>query len=271
MDGLKDGDNMKERIISGTIMALLLILILYIGGLLYNVAIGIISIIAFKELINVKKNLNIPRFMKIIGLLCMLGLIFLSKEKESLIFGLSYETLSLVYLSILAPTIFLTEKKYNVSSAFYLASISIFLGVIFNLFIALYNASLLQFLYCILVACMTDIFALFSGKLIGRHPLTKISPGKTIEGAFIGTLVSVAISSTFYITFIGNMNIITIIIFSTILSSVGQIGDIFFSLIKRENNVKDYSNLIPGHGGILDRLDSVIFILIAFIFMIQFL
>lgn len=262
---------MKNRIISGVIIALVFIPIVYFGGILFNVAIGVLSIIAFKEFMDVKKDLNIPKFMKIVGLLCMLSLIFLSKEKESLIFGLSYETLSIVFLSILTPTIFLTKQKYNVSSAFYLAAISIFLGVVFNLFIALYNTSLMQFIYCILVACMMDIFALFSGKLIGRHPLTKISPGKTIEGLVIGGIVSVVVSTTFYITFIGNINIVTIVVITTILSGFGQIGDIFFSLIKRENNVKDYSNLIPGHGGVLDRLDSIIFILIAFIFMMQFL
>lgn len=262
---------MKKRILSGLIIALIAIPVLYFGGILYNIAIAILSIIAFKEFMDVKKDANIPQFMKIVGMLSMLGLIFLSKEKESLLFGLSYETLSIVYLCILAPTIFIKSRNYNVSSAFYLASISIFLGVVFNLFIALYNTSIMQFIYCILIACATDIFALFSGKLIGKHPLTKISPNKTIEGSVIGLIVAVAIASTFYITFVGSINIVTIIIISSILSIIGQIGDIFFSLIKRENGVKDFSNLIPEHGGILDRLDSLIFILIAFVFVIKFL
>ena len=262
---------MKSRIISGLIIAVIVIPILYFGGLIYNLAIGILSVIAFKELIDVKKDVFIPNIMKLVGLICMLLLIFISKENQSLIFGLSYETLSIVFLSLLAPTIFFKNKSYSVTSAFYLASISIFLGVIFNLFIALYSASILQFIYVILVACMTDVFALFGGKLIGKHHLTKISPGKTIEGSLIGTLVAVVVGTTFYITFIEYSSIITIIIITLLLSIIGQIGDIFFSLIKRENGVKDYSNLIPGHGGILDRLDSIIFILIAFIFMMQFL
>lgn len=262
---------MKSRIIGGLIITAIVIPVLYFGGFIYNIAIGILSVLAFKELIDVKKDITIPSIMKYVGLICMLLLIFISKENQSLIFGLSYETLSVVFLSLLAPTIFFKSKSYSATSAFYLASISIFLGVIFNLFIALYNASLLQFIYVILIACMTDIFALFGGMLIGRHPLTKISPGKTIEGSIIGTLVALIIGTTFYITFIEYRSLISIIIVTVLLSIIGQIGDIFFSLIKRENGVKDYSNIIPGHGGILDRLDSIIFILIAFIFMMRFL
>ena len=107
--------------------------------------------------------------------------------------------------------------------------------------------------------------------LIGKHKLTKISPKKTIEGSVVGTIVSTIIATTYYAMFISNENIIKIIFVVIILSIIGQIGDLFFSLIKRENDIKDFSNLIPGHGGVLDRIDSIIFVLITFVFMMQFL
>ena len=116
----------------------------------------------------------------------------------------------------------------------------------------------------------TDVFALFGGMLIGRHKLTVISPKKTIEGSVVGSIIAVIIGTTYYVTLIGG-NIITIGLITLVLSILGQIGDLFFSLIKRENGIKDYSNLIPGHGGILDRIDSVIFVLITYVYIIQFI
>ena len=79
------------------------------------------------------------------------------------------------------------------------------------------------------------------------------------------------VSKMDFFIFIGNMSLILVILMSLLLSICGQIGDLFFSLIKRENDVKDFSNLIPGHGGILDRLDSIIFILLTFVFIIGYI
>lgn len=262
---------MKSRIISGLLMAIIILPILYYGGVAYAILIGIIAALAFKELVDVKKESKIPPVMKIVGLICMLLLTYVNIDGSSIIFGLSYETLSLVFLLLLTPTIFITKKNYKISDAFYLAAITIFLGTIFNLAIMLYNESRLLFLFVIIIACVTDIFALLGGMLIGKHPLTKISPKKTIEGSIVGTLVSVIISTTYYVILINDENLFKTIIIVVILSVIGQIGDIFFSLIKRENDVKDFANLIPGHGGILDRIDSIVFVLITFVFMLQYL
>lgn len=252
-------------------MAIIIVPILYFGGIIYDLAVGALAIICYHELLNVKKDINIPNIMKIIGLIAVLLLTFININNNSLIFGLNYETLALVFLILLGPTIFLTKYRYTINDAFYLSAIAIFLGTVFNLFIMLYNDSALHFIYCLIVACATDIFALCGGVLIGRHKLTKISPNKTIEGSIVGTLVSTIIGVTYFMTFINDEHLLRIIIVTIILSVIGQIGDIFFSLIKRENDVKDYSELIPGHGGLLDRLDSIIFIVIAFTYMMKFL
>lgn len=260
---------MKSRIISAVIMTAIGIPVLYFGGYALDIAICILASLAFKEMLDIRKKMRIPNIMKIIAYLSMIMITLSNVGKYSLMFGLSYQTLSLVFLLILAPTIFLTKYKYTVNDAFYLASITIFIGIAFNLILMLYNESVLYLLYAMIVSIATEIFALFAGILIGKRTFTKISPNKTIEGCIVGSLVGVIISTTFYVTFINDSNIVGTIVLSLILSIIGQIGDLFFSLIKRENGVKDFSNLIPGHGGILDRLDSIIFIIIAYVFIGQ--
>ena len=110
-------------------------------------------------------------------------------------------------------------------------------------------------------------FALITGKLVGKHKLVpKISPNKTIEGLLGGVIMGTFIASSFYHVFINpTISLVMVILITTALSIVGQIGDLVFSMIKRYYNKKDFSNLIPGHGGILDRFDSIIFIALAFI------
>ena len=75
----------------------------------------------------------------------------------------------------------------------------------------------------------------------------------------------------FYTTLISNNNVLLIILISLLISIMGQIGDLFFSAIKRNHNIKDFSNLIPGHGGVLDRLDSAIFASIVFMVLLRYL
>ena len=133
------------------------------------------------------------------------------------------------------------------------------IGLSFNSMIMLDMANKYLLLYIIVVIVATDVFALLIGKYVGTHKLSSISPHKTIEGA-LGGIISASIIGTFYyLAVIGNMGVLRITIMSILISVFGQIGDLFFSKIKRENNIKDYSHLIKGHGGILDRLDSLIF------------
>ena len=122
------------------------------------------------------------------------------------------------------------------------------------------DSSLVRCIFIFIISFITDTYAYIGGCLIGRHKLTSISPKKTIEGSVIGTVIGTLIGSVYYYNLVGGVTVfetITLCLFLTLLS---EIGDLFFSSIKRYFDKKDYSNLIPGHGGILDRFDSVIYV-----------
>jgi len=114
---------------------------------------------------------------------------------------------------------------------------------------------------------MTDTFAMLIGCLIGKHKLIPdVSPKKSVEGSIAGSLVATIIASIYYYNVVtSGINLIVLIVMTLILSVLGQLGDLFFSKIKRENEIKDFSNLMPGHGGILDRFDSMTFIVFGYI------
>ena len=115
-----------------------------------------------------------------------------------------------------------------------------------------------------LIAFASDSFAYFAGMFCGRHRLApELSPKKTIEGSAGGFLGTIAISLLYglYMKFTGmTVDFLVLAVYGFLGSLVGQLGDLSFSAVKRLYDVKDYGNLIPGHGGILDRFDSILFI-----------
>ena len=120
-----------------------------------------------------------------------------------------------------------------------------------------------------MITIFSDTFALITGSLVGRHKLCpNISPKKTWEGLVGGVLMGTFVATAFYFTVINSNCSLVFLIFSTMfLCLVGQLGDLVFSSIKRFYEVKDFSNLIPGHGGILDRFDSIIFVSLGLMLM----
>ncbi len=111
----------------------------------------------------------------------------------------------------------------------------------------------------------SDIFAYFIGRHFGKHKLTEVSPNKTVEGAVAGVVGAILLGIVYAVlcNTIWNTGINYLLVgcIMAVLSIVGQIGDLAASSIKRYCEIKDFSELIPGHGGMLDRIDSIIFVL----------
>ena len=145
--------------------------------------------------------------------------------------------------------------------AFCLMSVA-YVGIGFMYFYATRSDGLHYILYAFLVVWLTDTGAYIFGRLMGKHKLWPvISPNKTIEG-FIGGLICsliVPIVMLFFVDF--NLNIWLLLLVTIILSIFGQLGDLVESGFKRHFGVKDSGRILPGHGGILDRFDSFMFVL----------
>ena len=139
-------------------------------------------------------------------------------------------------------------------------SVSFTLGILYR------NVGLDLILYLFLITILTDTFALVTGRLIGRNKLLEvISPNKTWEGFIGGTIIASFVCTYFYVTIVNsNVSLYVIIFITMFLTIIGQLGDLFFSAIKRYYGVKDFSNIMPGHGGVLDRLDSIIFVMLTY-------
>lgn len=269
---------MKKRLISSLIMAVLLIPIFIKGGTLFTVLVYFISLLGWKEFLDIRKSKKeIPEFMSLISYVMMTLLIFFNistfKSGEKVLLTMDYRVIAGLFLIFLVPTIlYHNQERYSILDAFYLIGGLFFLGTSMSLFILLRENGTFLLTYLLLITIMTDTYAYLIGMLIGKHKLIEsISPKKTWEGTIAGTLFAVLIAGSFYYAIHPNISIWVLILITMFLSVLGQFGDLFFSSIKRYYEKKDFSNLIPGHGGILDRLDSIIFVILGYMFFMSML
>ena len=253
-----------KRITSGLLGFPLVLIIFLLGNkIVVDIALAIIAVLAMNEYFNAVKKVAEP--VKWIGYVSCFSIALIHvvpQEYLNMVVTLSVPTI----LIILFAQVIATDMKTNFKDIAY-TFIGIFYVVFFMMFVAFINGmpnGNILIWYAILAAWGTDIFAYFIGKHFGKHKFSKVSPKKSVEGCIGGTIGAVLLMLAY--TYIANqywgMDYSYLFIGETavILSLVGQIGDFAASSIKRYVDIKDFSNLIPGHGGMLDRIDSLIFL-----------
>lgn len=264
---------MKERTIGSILIVLISIPVIWLGNAVFGFACGILACLAFKELVDLKEHhKKIPHTVFFLSIVVLMLFLITSMQQDFLFLELNVKCAALAFLTLFLPCIFYKEENYSAHEAMYLFGSILFLALFFNSLIFIRNMDVWVLVYLVFIAIFTDSFAYLIGSRIGKHKCSPtISPNKTWEGCIGGSIMGVVIASLFYLFKIGNIGIVKIILVSAVLSMIGQFGDLVFSKIKRENKIKDFSRIIPGHGGILDRLDSLIFIVIGYILLIGIL
>lgn len=254
---------MKQRTIGAILLLTVLITCLVVSSKLFGFVMMIIAVLGFNELFNIKydNNLSKMKFIKLLGIICLimitLNRTFYMVDMNAVIL------LPILLLSI--PIIFYNNNTfYNINDCLYVLGIVYFIGFSFGNIIYLRDTNVAKCIFIFIIAFISDTYAYLGGSLIGRHKLTSISPKKTIEGTVVGTVMGVLVGTVYYFNVVGHITLFRCIILCLILTILSEIGDLMFSSIKRYFNKKDYSNLIPGHGGILDRFDSVIYVSLGF-------
>lgn len=245
---------MKTRVLSGLIMAPLLA-ILYFGGYVLFAACFLIGIMAVKEFYSGFNAMDIkPNFgIAVVAAVALYAIdLFTDDPQWYMLWFFGAVLASLLYL-------------FNIEHRKLEDAMATITGLVYVVFFSFHVTLVEQTEYGILIwlvvltAFGTDIMAYFSGFLFGKHKLCpKISPKKTIEGSIGGTLGSVILSGLFGYFFAPEV-LVHCLIIGVLGGIVSQFGDLTASIFKRKMEIKDYGNLIPGHGGILDRFDSVLF------------
>lgn len=247
-------NNLLKRVLAGVIGIPLIIFVCYAGGIFFLLFSIIVSSLALWELLSLFEKKGYYPF-KIAGILSSILIIILYySEVEEFLY-----VYILSFIFMLAE-IFRGEKRNPLNPIITVVGF-LYITIPFALLGDLLKMSgfnLVIFIFILIWTC--DTAAYFGGRIFGKHPLSSISPKKTWEGFVAGLTLTVTVSIIIHILFPKSLSLNDAIIVGAMVGVFSQAGDLFESLIKRYCNAKDSSNIIPGHGGILDRFDSLIFV-----------
>ncbi len=263
---------MKQRIITSiVILAVIVPIILLSEYIVYPIALSLLSLMAIFEMLRAlghdkKPSIYIPSYLMSLALPLFTHDIFLGEEAARantyilICFGVIF-----AYLLYLMAIAVFSHGELTVSAIGEVFLTVVYIVSSFTAFslIRYIDGGEVVFLLAFIGGWVSDVGAYFVGYLVGKHKLIPdVSPKKTVEGS-IGGIVCSSLICVLYGFIIGAVseklspNYLVLALAGALLSVVSQVGDLIASLIKREHGIKDYSNLLPGHGGIMDRFDSI--------------
>lgn len=251
---------MKERVITGIVLAVLFMIPFYIGGYWFTYLTIILALIAYYELTTIIKIrlFGTKWFVGIIGVILLLSPLLIPGLEK-----IQIKVLLILVLFFITSTVF--NEGYSIEKAGTLLISVLYIAFGFeSLGEARIEKGMIWTVSILLSIWATDSGAYFVGKNIGTRKLAKrISPNKTVEGSIGGVIIALIVGIILQLTINPYGTLSRAIIITLVVSVAGQVGDLVESALKRHFEVKDSGKLLPGHGGVLDRLDSWIFVFIG--------
>ncbi|KOO46584.1 phosphatidate cytidylyltransferase [Priestia koreensis] len=248
---------MKQRIITAIIAIAIFVPVVYLGGIPFATVIYLAGTVGLYELLRMKKM----SIVSVPGLLSFLLLWLLLAPHTWLIHAYKMEGIVVAVLLFLTYSV-LTKNRFTFDEVGFALLSTVYVGMGFCYMLEIRSGGLVYLLFALFIIWATDSGAYFVGRAVGKKKLwPEISPNKTIEGAVGGVVCALVVAALFFFFAPLDQSLIYLLLIGLVISIFGQIGDLAQSAFKRHYGVKDSGKILPGHGGILDRFDSLLFIL----------
>lgn len=253
---------MKQRVITAVVALIIFIPIIIEGVIWVDLAGFVLGLVALSEVLIMRKKLLVSPEAFISGL-GILAVIAPAGWWQDLPHFLDPWYIVYLFVLLLLMRTVVSRNRFSFDDAGVITLSMLYIGIGFHFFIAARDVSLVALLYALFIVWTTDSGAYMIGRKIGKHKLAPhISPNKTWEGSIGGSLVATIVGSVFWYFFpTGHFSLGIMILLTLVFSIVGQFGDLVESALKRYYGVKDSGKILPGHGGILDRFDSLLLVL----------